>query len=103
MAKLESDEFGKQEDVSGSGKCCPTCDRSGPTQGPTEMMRSVDPIAMMSKLQALAGGRKKTLAKGLWATPKGTPLPIRRQRKRLAKVSCVRSSAIVGSLTLLLI
>jgi hypothetical protein len=53
MAKLESDEFGKQEDVSGSGKCCPTCGKSGPTQGPTEMMRSVDPMAMMSKLQAM--------------------------------------------------
>jgi len=52
MANLESDEFGKQEDVSGSGKCCPTCGRSGPTQGrPTEMMRGVDPMSMMSKLQ----------------------------------------------------
>jgi hypothetical protein len=53
MAKLESDEFGTHEDVSGFGKCCPSCGRSGPTQGPTKMMRSMDPMPMMSKLPAM--------------------------------------------------
>ena len=53
MAELESNEVGKQEDVSGSGMCCPTCGRSGPTQGSTEMMRRMDPMAMMSKLPAM--------------------------------------------------
>jgi hypothetical protein len=52
MAKPESDEFAT-EDVSGSGKCCPTCGRSGPTQGPAEMMRSMNPMEMMSKLPAM--------------------------------------------------
>ena len=53
MAELESNEVGKQEDVTGSGKCCPTCGRSGPTQGSTEMMRGTDPMAMMSKMPAM--------------------------------------------------
>jgi hypothetical protein len=53
MAERESNEVGKQEDVSGSGRCCPTCGRSGPTQGSTAMTRSMDPTAMMSKLPAM--------------------------------------------------
>ena len=53
MAELESNEVGKQEDVSGSGMCCPTCGRSSPTQGSTEMMRGMDPMAMMSKMPAM--------------------------------------------------
>jgi hypothetical protein len=52
MAEQEGNEVGKPEDVSGSGKCCPTCGRSGPPQGST-MMRSMDPMTMMSKLPAM--------------------------------------------------
>jgi hypothetical protein len=53
MAKLEGDEFGKQEDLYGSGTCCPTCGRSGRPQGSTAMMRGMHPMAMTSKLPAM--------------------------------------------------
>jgi hypothetical protein len=53
MAELESDEVGKQEGGANAEKCCPMCGRSGPTQAPTEMMRNMDPMVMMSKLPAV--------------------------------------------------